>query len=128
MRFLLDTHPFLWWIDNDRRLSATARDVIADERNEAHFSVASAWELAIKARLGRLELPRNLSKFITDELAANDFHVLPVDLAHALAVRDLPDHHRDPFDRLLAAQSRLERMPIITADRAFAGYEVQTIW
>jgi len=128
MRVLLDTHTFLWWIGDDPRLSPLARDVIGDGGNVVYLSAASGWEIAIKARLGKLQLPGALASFIADQLAANAFDSLPVQMSHALHVHTLPPHHRDPFDRLLVAQAQMENIPILTADPQIGRYTVQVIW
>lgn len=128
MKVLLDTHAFLWWIADHPNLSADARQIIADGDNEVYFSTVSAWEIAIKTRTGRLELPRDLEGFVTDQVARNAFQVLPVSLAHALHVHTLPDHHRDPFDRMLVAQSRVEKLPVVGRDRHFEAYGVEMVW
>lgn len=128
LRVLLDTHAFLWWALDDHRLSARARDAIAAPENEVLVSAAAAWELAIKASLGRLELAVDLRDFVADEMRRSSFLPLPVDLRHALAVRDLPAHHRDPFDRLLIAQAIHEDLVLISADPLVARYPVQILW
>jgi len=125
---LLDTHAFLWWVLDDSRLSRRVRDVVGDPRNDVFFSVASAWELAIKAALGRLELPGALEDLLPEQLTLNGFRVLPVTLAHAMAVARLPHHHHDPFDRLLVAQARVEGLRLVTRDRQLARYGVDRIW
>ena len=128
MKVLLDTHTFLWWIADSPRLSARAREVIRDSNNELFFSAASGWEIAIKAQLGRLQLPDNLEQFIVEQLSLNTILVLPIQLRHALHVYTLPQHHRDPFDRMLVAQSQVENLPVLTTDPQIAQYEVKTIW
>lgn len=128
MRFLLDTHSFLWWVHKDDRLSDTAREIISEEQNEIFVSVASAWEIAIKAGLGQLDIPRGPERFITRHTELNDFRVLPINLPHAFRVYELPDIHRDPFDRILVAQARAEDMPILTIDPEIARYPVETLW
>ncbi len=128
MKVLLDTHTFLWWIADSPRLSARAREVIRDSNNELFFSAASGWEIAIKAQLGRLQLPDNLEQFIVEQLSLNIILVLPIQLRHALHVYTLPQHHRDPFDRMLVAQSQVENLPILTTDPQIAQYDVETIW
>jgi PIN domain nuclease of toxin-antitoxin system len=95
---------------------------------ELILSAASAWEIAVKARLGRLRLPENLSSYMADQLRTNRISSLAVTFDHALYVRHLPDHHRDPFDRLLVAQSMLENLPIVTGDRMLAKYDVEVVW
>ena len=128
MRALLDTHAFLWWVTGDARLSDTAREVIADGGNEIYFSAASGWEIAIKARLGRLAVPDDLAHFMTDQIELNGFRVLAVELTHALRVHALIDHHRDPFDRMLVAQSMVENLPIVGRDKQIAAYGVGLVW
>ena len=103
MRALLDTQPFLWWIIDDPRLSFRVREIISDGGNQLFLSAASGWEMAIKIKLGKLDLPHDLESFVLDQLAVNAIDSLSVTLSHALHVRALPDHHRDPFDRLLVA-------------------------
>lgn len=128
MRFLLDTHVFLWWISDDARLSVAARGIISDPENDLFLSAASGWEIAVKAGLGRLKLPDDLESFIAEQLAANAIHPLPVHMRHALHTRILPEYHRDPFDRLLIAQARLESIPILSADPLIARYPVEVVW
>jgi len=136
MNVLLDTHAFLWWITDDPRLSARAREIFEDEDgiNTLHLSAASGWEIAIKAQLGRLQLrgqgetTQTLAQFVVAQLALNAILVMPIQLVHALHVCTLPLHHRDPFDRMLIAQSQIEGLPILTADPQMAQYPVDTIW
>jgi PIN domain nuclease of toxin-antitoxin system len=128
VRVLLDTHAFLWWITDDPRLSTSARAVIADAANELFLSAASGWEMAIKARLGRLEVAGDLPRVIPAHMASNAVQSLPVQMGHALSVHGLPDIHRDPFDRILVAQGLAEQMPILTQDENIAKYEVRVIW
>jgi PIN domain nuclease of toxin-antitoxin system len=128
VRILLDTHAFLWWIDEDRRLSARACELMEDGRNDLLFSVASGWEIAIKLGLGRIELPSPVDRFLSEQVTRNHMRVLPIELSHALRTADLPPLHRDPFDRLLVAQAQIEHLPILTADRQIAQYEVDAIW
>src|SRR3712207_613496 len=103
MWLLLDTHAFLWWVFDDPKLSPAARDLIADPAAEILFSAVNAWEIVIKAHTGRLDLPADAPGFVADQVRRNGFHVLPVELHHTLRVHHLPDHHKDPFDRLLVA-------------------------
>jgi PIN domain nuclease of toxin-antitoxin system len=128
MKVLLDTHTFLWWNTNDPRLSAVARNLIADDRNELYLSVASAWEIAIKAARGSLILPEPPDQYVPDRLRLHRILALTIQLSHALRVCDLPMIHRDPFDRLLVAQSQLETLPILTTDPEIARYKVDIIW
>jgi PIN domain nuclease of toxin-antitoxin system len=128
MRLLLDTHTFLWWINNDLLLSEAARTAISSERNECYLSLASCWELAIKTSIGKLRLTKSVERFIPEELAANDFQLLSLDFRHVAKVETLPFHHRDPFDRLLVAQVLTERMTIVSADAVLSEYGVKRIW
>lgn len=128
MRALLDTHTFLWWIVDQPRLSPQVRALLEDGANEFYLSAASGWEIAIKAQLGKIELPDDPAPFIAEQLALNAFVELPVRLNHALHVCKLPFLHRDPFDRLLVAQSQLEDLPILSADPQLARYPARVIW
>lgn len=128
MAYLLDTHAFLWWITDDPRLSNFARQIIREASNRILFSAASAWEIAVKAGLGRLDFRVDLAELIPRQIAANSFVALPIDARHALQVLQLPPLHRDPFDRILVAQARIEGTPILTADPLIARYEVTTLW
>ncbi|MCJ7626408.1 MAG: type II toxin-antitoxin system VapC family toxin [Anaerolineaceae bacterium] len=128
MRVLLDTHAFLWWIMDDPQLSDRSREIISDGRNEILFSAASGWEIAIKARIGRLILPNPPDKFISEQIVENAFTPLAVQLSHALHVFHLPEHHKDPFDRLLISQCQLEGIPILTTDLFIPEYAVDVIW
>ena len=128
MRALLDTHTFLWWVLDVPRLSAESRAIIEDGANELLFSSASGYEIAIKARSGRLTLPDPAEAYIPDRLVTNGFTRLPIELGHALRAGSLPWIHRDPFDRMLVAQAQIEGLPILTADPAIARYDIETIW
>lgn len=128
MRALLDTHTFLWWTTDDPQLSPRGREIIGDASNQLFLSTASGWEMAIKARLGKLHLPNDLESFVTGQLVINSIESVPVQMSHALHTYALPDYHRDPFDRLLVAQARLENLPILTADPQISRYSVEVIW
>jgi PIN domain nuclease of toxin-antitoxin system len=128
VKALLDTHAFLWWITGDARLSGAAAEAIADGRNEIYVSAASIWEIAIKGRLGRLEIPGNPGEFIGAQIVENAFRGLAIDAAHALRVWTLPDHHQDPFDRLLVAQAQVEGLRLVTRDPQVAKYDVEVLW
>ena len=118
MRLLLDTHALLWWLGDDPRLGAAVREQIADPQVEVSVSAASAWEIAIKQALGRLEIRADLPS----ALAASGFRELPITIADALMAGSLPRHHRDPFDRILVAQALREGCTIVTADPDIALY------
>ena len=128
MRLLLDTHAFLWWVGAGRTLSRRARSAIGSGRNECFVSIATAWEIAIKVSLGSLRVEGSLDRFLPDQIAANGFQPLPIDLRHAARVATLPFHHRDPFDRLLVAQALEEELAVVTADPVFAEYGLKRIW
>lgn len=128
MRLLLDTHAFLWWVDDAPQLSPVARQAIVGEQNECFLSVASCWELAIKVSLGRIGLRKTVERFVPEQLALNSFRLLTIDFRHAARVESLPFCHRDPFDRLLVAQALTEKLTVVTADRIFADYGVTCLW
>jgi PIN domain nuclease of toxin-antitoxin system len=109
------------------RLSARARKLLTDPGNELLLSAASAWELAIKWTLGKLRLPEPVAQYVTSRMAAGGVTPLPIAHAHALRVADLPQHHRDPFDRLLIAQALVDHLPILTADPQFRAYPVKVL-
>lgn len=123
---LLDTHAFLWWAANDDRLSAPAREAIAEGR--VLLSVATPWEMTIKHSLGRLELRDAPRTLVYAQVARHGLEPLGISLDHVLGVADLPPHHADPFDRLLIAQARVERLTIVTADAGFGAYGVDLLW
>jgi PIN domain nuclease of toxin-antitoxin system len=123
MTLLLDTHAFLWWLDNPRLLSKAARKAISEGKNTVYVSAAVVWEIAIKKSLGKLDAPDDLE----GALVANRFLPLPVTIPHALAVLTLPDYHRDPFDRLLIAQARHEGFKLVSRDANVPRYGVPHI-
>jgi PIN domain nuclease of toxin-antitoxin system len=123
MMLLLDTHVLLWWLENPGQLSRQAKKAIQDGSNRVYISAAVAWEIAIKKSLGKLEAPDDLEEMID----ANRFTPLPVTIAHALGVMSLPNHHRDPFDRILIAQALHEGLRLVTRDQEIAKYAVPQI-
>jgi PIN domain nuclease of toxin-antitoxin system len=128
VRLLLDTHTFLWFIGGDEHLPQVARDMIADIGNEVLLSVASLWEIAIKASLGKLTLGKPFEQLIPEQLILSQIEVLPIGLDDLSEVVKLPFHHRDPFDRLIIAQAVKKGLPIVCKDPEFANYPVQLIW
>ena len=128
MRLLLDSHAFLWFVGGDASLSAAVRAAIEDEGNEKYVSHATAWEVAIKASLGKLKLHVPYHELFPDALLANGFRELAPNFRHFEELLTLPLHHRDPFDRLLIAQARVEGMGILTCDPHFAAYAIPLIW
>jgi PIN domain nuclease of toxin-antitoxin system len=127
VKLLLDTHALLWFQTGDRRLSRAARAAIESEDAELLISAATVWEMGIKASLGRLRLPATVEAYIGEKIAQG-YAAWPIAWEHAARVEQLPWHHRDPFDRLLAAQALVERCPIVTRDRVFRKYGVTVIW
>jgi PIN domain nuclease of toxin-antitoxin system len=127
MKALLDTHAFLWAIAEEGKLSRRAQQIYTGS-NDLSLSVASVWEILIKVQAGKLPLPEPSGPYLVKKLAKERIEVLPITLDHVLRTESLPPHHRDPFDRLLIAQSIEEGWPIITADPWFARYPVDVIW
>lgn len=128
MTLLLDTHTFLWFCQDDPLLSSTSKTLIEDPANRKLVSVASCWEIAIKAGLGKLILGEPSETYISAALSRTGFEFLPISLVHATRVETLPLHHRDPFDRLLIAQAMIEAMPIVSVDMAFDLYGIRRLW
>lgn len=127
MRFLLDTHIFLWFIAGSERLRDPARALLVDAENEALLSVASLWEIAIKVNLGKLTLERPFEKLIPEQLSVTEIDRLPIRMEHLVTLLKLPLHHRDPFDRLIIAQALTEGLPVLSSDPEFRKYPVQVI-
>ena len=127
MKLLLDTHTFLWFIDDNPQLSQKGKTLLEAD-NELLLSIASLWEIAIKLRLGKLTVAMPIEVLMTQQLTRNDINVLSITVSHLVMVSTLPLHHRDPFDRLLIAQAMVEQMPIVSADPAFDAYPVQRLW
>ena len=128
MRLLLDTHALLWWLDGDRRLSLKARRAIANQANTILVSAASAWEITTKSRLGKLPGAADVAADVAACVASQGFVPLDITLLHAQRAGALPGDHRDPFDRMLAAQSQMEDVAILTDDEAFEAYDVRRFW
>jgi PIN domain nuclease of toxin-antitoxin system len=126
MKVLLDTNTFLWGLSAPEKLSLTARNVVAS--SERFLSVASIWEVLIKVRTGKLPLPLPAGDYLTTKMSANGVSVLSIKLEHVLQIERLQLHHRDPFDRMLIAQSVEEGWPIITSDPTFKQYPIRVIW
>lgn len=127
MNLLLDTHALVWWLTAPEQLNDASRDAIGDPGNAIHISVASVWELAIKVGLGKLPVPPDLASWVPEHLGRERLVTLPITIDHALAVEQLPPHHRDPFDRLLIAQAVAEDLAIVTRDRVFSLYEARLL-
>lgn len=128
MKILLDTHVLLWWITDHPQLSSIARDLIGDGSNTLYWSTASSWEVTIKYALGRLPLPIAPPDFLPPELVKNRIESLPILDRHAFRAGLLPPHHRDPFDRMLAAQALEESLTLLSDDRMLSLYDVPLRW
>lgn len=128
MRYLLDTHCFLWHFSAPERISKDAAGVLVDARNELHLSVASTWELIIKTSIGKLTLPEPAHEFVESRVVLLSCSVLDITREHLRNLATLPLHHRDPFDRMLIAQAQAEGLILVTSDRAFDSYDVAKIW
>jgi PIN domain nuclease of toxin-antitoxin system len=120
---LLDTHAFLWWNADDPKLGRTARAAIGDLDTTVFVSAATAWEIAFKRAKGKLDADGD----VADWIDKNAFSALPIEVAHAVASAGLQPHHRDPFDRLLVAQARMEELTLVTADAQIRRYDVETL-
>ncbi len=127
MNVLIDTHTFLWFVNDDPQLSASAAALLEGD-NTVLLSMASLWEIAIKVSIGKLALPQPFDVFIPEQLALNDITVLPIRLADCHQVSSLPFHHRDPFDRMIIAQALVEAIPVVSVDAAFDTYAVERLW
>jgi len=128
MRFLLDTHALLWWLFDDPRLSGTVREIVADAGNEIAVSSASAWEISTKHRLGKLPAAKQLVRDISGWVERAGFAELPVTIGHAQRAGSWAQAHRDPFDRMLAAQCALEELPLISRDPALEAFGIRLVW
>ncbi len=131
MRYLIDTHVFLWFVSNAKELSQTAKTLIEDGQNEIHISIASLWEISIKTALGKLTINGNYESII-DDVNENSIHLLPVNFTHTVEQNRLPFHHRDPFDRIIISQAIVETMSFLSADAIFDRYlkgkSIKRIW
>jgi PIN domain nuclease of toxin-antitoxin system len=128
VRILIDTHIFIWYIQNSERLPRSIVKLINDGKNDILLSVASIWEMAIKQSTGKLNLGVPYTSFIEEQMRLNNIELLPIKLAHIEVITTLPFHHRDPFDRLLIAQALVEDIVIMSADTMFSLYPVQRMW
>ena len=128
MRLLLDTHCWLWWLVEPERLSQTALEAIIALDNELWLSVASIWEIGIKYKASKLKLPQTPEILIPQQIHIDGINTLSIKASHALKAASLPLHHKDPFDRMLIAQTQLEKIVILTNDIAFTYYDIETLW
>lgn len=127
MNLLLDTHTFLWFVNDDPRLS-TAAAALLESDNTVLLSIASLWEIAIKVSIGKLSLSQPFAQFISEQLALNDITVLPIRVVDCHQLIRLPFYHRDPFDRIIIAQAQVEGIPVVSVDTAFDAYDVKRYW
>lgn len=127
MKYLLDTHAFIWWHQDKKRLANAVIEACEDTAHELYLSMASIWEMQIKISLGKLEIADTLAVALVQQMERG-LQVLNIHQQHILAMAELPDIHADPFDRLLASQTKLEGMALITADRRLQSYPIQTFW
>jgi PIN domain nuclease of toxin-antitoxin system len=128
MRLLLDTHTFIWWASEPGKLSPTALGLCEDANSTLYLSVGSVWEMQIKHQLGKLELREPLDEIIQTQQTANHLQLLPIEVNHILELYRLPYHHRDPFDRLLITQAKVEGLSLLSGDSVFSQYAVRVIW
>jgi PIN domain nuclease of toxin-antitoxin system len=128
MGALLDTHVLLWWVEGDERVTPRLRRLLARADEDVFVSAATAWEIATKARIGKLKTPKALLQNFVEAIEALGFLPLPITLRHGYAAGQLPGAHRDPFDRMLAAQARAEGLALVSADPAFAALGVLVLW
>lgn len=128
MGYILDTHTFLWFASGNPRISGKAKKTIENSRNQIFVSSALVWELSIKTGIGKIEFKKDLDTFISECIRSYNFTPLPITIPHAIQTSKLPEIHKDPFDRILIAQSISEKSPIITSDKYIQKYDVKTIW
>jgi len=127
MRILLDTHTFIWFAEDDSQLPRTVKEIIEIPSNEVFLSIASVWEIAIKMQLGKLNLSKSIGEII-ESTSENGFELLPILPDHIIQLTSLDFHHRDPFDRIIIAQSLNEKLSIAGKDKAFDNYGITRIW
>ena len=128
MKYLLDSHVLFWIITGDLQLSRKAKNIYLDEKNKIFISIASLWEIAIKISLNKLSISMSLPEFVQEHVIANEIFIMPIELTHIYNLENLPFYHRDPFDRLIIAQSMAEKINILSNDTVFDRYPVKRIW
>jgi len=128
MKLLLDTHTFIWWDSESSQIPETTLDILKNPDTELLLSLVSVWEIQIKAHLGKLELQEPLLEIVQRQESQNEIVILPITLDHIIELEQLPWHHKDPFDRLLIAQSRIETAVLVSKDPAFESYDCQIFW
>ncbi|MFH0974267.1 MAG: type II toxin-antitoxin system VapC family toxin [Spirochaetota bacterium] len=128
MNYILDTHVLLWFANNDPRISEKAENIIKTSKNNIFLSSAVVWEISIKLKLGKINIDVDLDTFVSEIIRAYNFIPFPVTIPHAIQVYNLKEIHKDPFDRMLIAQSISSGYPIITSDSQIKKYKVKTVW
>ena len=128
MRLLLDTHTLIWWSTSSENLPERVLGLLEDPQNDLLLSIASVWEMQIKLQSGKLKLGKPLSGLIANQQANNELKILPIALPHVFALQSLPDLHRDPFDRIMIAQTMVENLPFVSCDVVLDGYSIQRLW
>ncbi len=128
MKLLIDTHVFIWLNEESSQLSNKVKELYLSREHEVYLSIASAWEMQIKAQLGKLDLAMPIEALVSKNSQENDIYLLPIDLSHIAQLEKLPPHHKDPFDRMIIAQAMVEEFTIISIDGVFADYTVPVIW
>ena len=128
MKLLLDTHTFIWWDSEPGKLSSRVFELCQNQDNVLILSVVSVWEMQIKSQLGKLKLNQSLSNLIEGQRHANQVEILSIKLPHVLELKNLPPHHKDPFDRLLIAQAKIENVILLSKDAILARYSPDVIW
>lgn len=127
MKYLLDTHVFIWYAVGDQRLSSKAQSII-ESFHERYISIASVWEMSIKVNIGHLSFQEPFKEVITHQFKINDYQLLPIEFKHLFKLSNLELHHRDPFDRLIISQAIVEDISIVTADELFNNYNIRRVW
>lgn len=128
MKYLLDTHTILWYATNDRRLPVKQYETIESSQNQIFISHVSIWEIGIKSAIGKLKIENTVESFVREKIEPYNFFFLSIELHHILKATSLPQHHHDPFDRLLIAQSIIENIPVISSDTTFDQYGINRVW
>ncbi|NOU22713.1 MAG: type II toxin-antitoxin system VapC family toxin [Methyloglobulus sp.] len=128
MKVLLDTCAFIWLVTDNPKLSELAKEIFLDEDNEILLSAVTGFEIAVKYSLGKLHLTEPPREFVVHRMNANALTELPVSMAHALALQNMPSHHKDPFDRLLVAQAMVNQIPLLSANQQLSAYDIERIW
>lgn len=126
MRLLLDTHILIWFLEGNLSLSTSRQQIINDSTNKVFVSIASLWEMAIKVSVGKLNLSKPLAD-VVKQLAVENIEILSISPSHTIEVSALPFHHRDPFDRIIIAQSKIENLPVMTDDAEFSAYGIKLL-